>query len=146
MAFDDDVLEGRQSRSDGGVIRKRNGAGIKKTSAIVKLQVSGGGRRMREALIQFGQGMINLCGNGSAGNFFRESIFPKITVQTAPPAFAVGQKNSGDWNKSSGGGPLDLLEEREWMEGIDHVSARTLGGDPFGSDGAFIGGKEIQLA
>src|SRR6266567_5606083 len=80
---------------------------------------------------------VDLCRDRAQRRRLRERVFPKITHQATPRAFAVGQKNRGDGGCRTRLRALLLDEESEGAARIDGITGRALRENPLiGGGGA----------
>src|SRR6266568_1866634 len=81
---------------------------------------------------------VDLCRDRAQRHRLRERVFPKITHQATPRAFAIGKKNRGDGGCRTRLRALLLDEEGERARGIDGITGRALRENPL------IGGGRVS--
>ncbi len=117
VRFNHDVVGERNCGGNGRVIRERNSGGVKKTAAVVELDVC----RPRTELCE---GVFNLPGNCPHRNRLRHGVLPQIAHQTTPGALLVREQDDGRINHAPETGPLLFQKEAMRLKGIDRRAAR----------------------
>src|SRR5690349_19101520 len=117
MRLNNDVPRERNGARDGGIITQRNGRGIEKAAAIIKLELprlKGPARQSKPDLLR----------NRAERNSLRKRALPEITHQTAPGALFVRKQDSAGLDDFTRSRPFLFEKKTVWFEWVEAGFAR----------------------